>query len=274
VGTYDVELTLDAFGRVLTASRAIEYSGTPMIQSITTMQQMTTDICKTAAIGYTKNLRDTRGMGNGGSDTISTYGIIKAKDSNCWMTDNLNLYNKTVTSSDTDFSYGGVTIPNSSTSDWDTSIPELRVYRGSLNQVYYNWCISVSSLSTCSSLGSASGNMNQSICPKNWKLPWYDDYWSLIDKYGLTSGAQLVSAAGKGYALGFHNYYGVFNWYEKQEKFVGSSTRMWTATYKNFSTTTGVNNHPYALLFTENIIDASDYNGDYKMGYPIRCLAR
>ncbi len=66
---------------------------------ITTMQEMTSTICKNAAENDTARLRDTRDG--------KYYWVTKLKDGNCWMSQNLALdlsTGKTLTSSDSDVS--------------------------------------------------------------------------------------------------------------------------------------------------------------------------
>ena len=50
---------------------------------ISTMQEMTTEVCETAAANETARLRDTRDN--------KLYWVAKLKDGNCWMTQNLDL---------------------------------------------------------------------------------------------------------------------------------------------------------------------------------------
>lgn len=74
--------------------------------NITNMQQMTPAICAGASVGATKTLTDTRDS--------STYTVRKHSDGNCWMTQNLRIVNKTISSTDSDMTSGSFTIPASS----------------------------------------------------------------------------------------------------------------------------------------------------------------
>ncbi|MBR3135047.1 hypothetical protein IKG54_00575, partial [Candidatus Saccharibacteria bacterium] len=284
VGTYEVELTLDTFGRVLTENNAISYTGTAPINNITTMQQMTTDICKTMPIGMTKTLQDTRGSYN--TTTPANYGIIKAKDNNCWMTDNLNLYNRTVTSADTDMPSGSFTIPD--TSNWRNNIYDAaKVHRatntGYTDQVYYNWCSAIALTTTCS----VSEQQNSSICPKNWQLPIggfvtpgpNKSWQKLLVSYGVLGSNELVSSGIKivdvattspYYGLGFKKYYGKWaSWSGGTEIYQGENVEIWSG----YGTTDRVG-YAQGILIQNNNYNGPMYSFQKGDGESIRCVAR
>ncbi|MBR3323648.1 hypothetical protein IKG16_02055, partial [Candidatus Saccharibacteria bacterium] len=211
---------------------------------------------------------DTRGSYN--TTTPANYGIIKAKDNNCWMTDNLNLYNRTVSYIDTDIPSGSFTIPN--TSNW-TSNDTLTAYihratnSGYTNQVYYNWCSSAALASTCNT----TVQQDRSICPKGWTLPNTGNksinktLAKLLSAYSITTGSQLLANS----TLGITLYYG--NWHEiapPYEASQGGAGRFWTNTPYS-ADETKVYDFAYnsSALYPQQVARKS-------MGDTIRCVAR
>ncbi|MBR3135150.1 hypothetical protein IKG54_01105, partial [Candidatus Saccharibacteria bacterium] len=280
VGNYDVVLTLNKYGRVLEGNNDITYEGTSPMQQITTMQQMTTNICQNSPIGTTMRLRDTRGMGNAGSNTTGTYGVIRAKDGNCWMTDNLNLYNKTIAAADSDFtSPTSYTIPASitATNQWNSNIynaKRVEVAHGLGNEatqdqsywgeVFYNWTVAVAK-ETAAGVTTAP---NTSICPKGWTLPTnggvgVNKSWAkLLDAYSITTGTQLLANT----YLGFSLYYGFWNWDNASEYGQGIYGLFWSGTPSSETSA-------YYLGYISGAVNPQD-NYDKGRGLIIRCVAR
>ncbi len=156
--------------------------------TITTMQEMTADICKNAT-NIPKTLKDSRDQ--------KSYTVQKLSDGNCWMTSNLTLdLTKagvaTVAESDNLSSdYPASALPNrfdtANTNAWtDTqtldefSKAPQKVNSGSskgdgngyqtLYGYYYSWCAATAG--TCSTASSYNSvDTSGSICPKGWKLP-------------------------------------------------------------------------------------------------------
>ncbi|MBR0402985.1 hypothetical protein IJI55_00320, partial [Candidatus Saccharibacteria bacterium] len=220
------------------------------------------DICKTMPIGQTKTLQDTRGSYN--TTTPANYGIIKAKDNNCWMTDNLNLYNRQISSSDSDLPSGtSLTLPN--TSNWSTIDAVFRAHRGTTftNQVYYNWCSAIASTALCSQLGDTNFTAPNSICPKNWKLPSSNNYENLKTIYGFSTEQQLVSSELS------YGYWGIWNYYTQSEYGASNMARIWTSSYGHVSL-----QRPYSFDYGSNLIVSYGIDSDVAIGQPIRCMAR
>ena len=243
------------------------------MSNITYMQDMTTQICDNTAEGTKKTLLDKRGTGNAGG-TAGGYGALKAKDGNCWMTDNLNLYNKTISAADSDFSTGSASIPN--TTNWQDRVVSTTMGRvhvgtnsGYVGEVYYNYCIT----QVCSnnSVG------EKSICPKNWKMPFPDDdvsinktYAKLLNTYNITTGEQLLAQT----ELGFTKYYGRWRAYDAREfrqgmlgyvrnsNIASDGTATTTYNYLNYNSTRTI-----IVLGDMSTTEADD-------GYTIRCVSR
>ena len=230
------------------------------IEDLTYMQEMTPEVCSNTATSTTTTLLDKRGRGSGGSDKTTGYGVVKAKDGNCWMTDNLELYDIALTTATSDVA-AAFTLPASST--WNTNIynaAKLHVATASgyAGEVYYNWCSAVALTTTCDT----TEEQSNSICPKEWRLPVNGEYGTLMDSYDITTGAELLAET----ELGFDEYYG--NWYfvVNKEFRQGSDAYFWSST-------------PYS--------DGYAYNFDYfstnfypnsqlakSAAFSIRCVAR
>ncbi len=220
--TYTTTVTYTAFGEGILPDD---------ITGVTYMQEVTTDICNNTPEGTTARLLDRRGYGNAGSDTTTTYGVIKAKDGNCWMTDNLNLYNVTIQATDSDFTSGSFTIP--ATSNWgnneySTAKVHVGTSSGYVGVNYYNWCSAVAEASCADTT-----DPNTSICPNNWKLPMNGDintnksWTNLMSKYGFLnqSAAGLISSE-----LGVTLYYGRWNYPNSTERNQGAVGWFWSST--------------------------------------------
>ncbi len=142
------------------------------------MQDMTSDICASVQINSSKKLIDSR---NG-----KTYIVTKLNDKNCWMTQNLEIINKTISSADSDMISGSFTIPASDKSGFTSSDQyQPKAYYEAPYGGYYNWFTATAGAGTSSV---TSGDVkNSSICPKNWQLPPNSgdkSYSSLFTSYG------------------------------------------------------------------------------------------
>ena len=160
---------------------------TPETWDISTMQSMTSNICSAASMGTTGILTDTRD-GN-------TYTATKLKDGKCWMTQNLKIANKTISSADSDITSGTYTIPASDISafhpasttpiDPDDPFPVIpsptsetkAVYINSYGGYYSYYVAAAGTVTSSTSSGTASG----SICPKGWRLPNLSSDFDVLD---------------------------------------------------------------------------------------------
>ncbi|MBR2659371.1 hypothetical protein IKD60_01280 [Candidatus Saccharibacteria bacterium] len=253
----------------------------PKLADITTMQAMTTDICNATLIGQTASLTDTRGGGSGGG-TSQSYGVLKAADGNCWMTDNLNLYNKTISSSDSDFPSGTYTIPAGITdpTEWNTNNYQTKKVEvahglgnnadknntyGTWGEVYYNWTVAVAKEDTTSY---TTTGPDTSICPKGWTLPTNGDKgvnksWAkLLDTYSITTSEQLRSNS----TLGFTKYYGFWDLDDASENAQGSGGYFWSGT------PSAETNAYYMRYNSGGVYPQNNVGKGY--GDNIRCVAR
>ena len=156
--------------------------------TINTMQQMTNSICSSAPTGTTGALTDTRDG--------SVYTVMKASDNKCWMTQNLRIVNKAITSNDSTVS-NSWTIPASSPSGFSDNTASNVYYSGNTTYgSYYTWCAATAG--TC--------NGSYSICSKGWRLPNYTELnalaqkgytWGKVDGFnGQTIAGMFFPAAG------------------------------------------------------------------------------
>lgn len=216
--------------------------------NITNMQDMTPAVCKAAVIGTTGTLTDTRD-GN-------TYTVAKLKDGKCWMTQNLSIMNKTITSADSDLPDNRTyTIPardfENFTGDYDNDA----VYSASDYGSYYSFYTATAGWAD---QNIREGNAPISICPKGWRLPTggsTGDYSALYAKYNSSA----LMQGEPGFTLGgfISNYYG--DW--------GEVGYYWTATVKDINTA-------YRLSLDNSSVHSLDSTYARSDGFAVRCVAR
>ncbi len=215
------------------------------LTGITTMQEMTAEICSKSTEGQSKALIDTRDN--------KKYWVTKLKDGNCWMTQNL-AYN------------GGGTSRGTNCSGWqDTNTVAQYCSPGHTDGDhasrgnYYSWPAAMNGNT------SATGTV-QGICPNGWHLPTSNttakgSFGGLTTAYGAGN-----NSAGSTIMRGSPMYFqysgnavsgGISN--------VGSSGYYWS------STPNGSINAYYLYLNSSRALP-SDYYSRYR-GFSVRCLA-
>ena len=163
-----------------------------LFNGITTMQEMTPQICADALENDTVQLQDTRDG--------KYYWVAKLADGNCWMTQNLDLdlsTGTTLTPGNTDISsnwtptVGTTTTISGYNDDTGKSYDAgNQTYEGTYNASdpttahylvgnYYQW-----SAATAGYTGTSQST--QSICPKGWTLPSQSQFQTLINN-GLSA---------------------------------------------------------------------------------------
>lgn len=220
--------------------------------SITTMQQMTSSACSAASAGKTKTLTDSRDN--------SSYTIRKMADGKCWMTSNLKIVNKTITSSDSNVS-SNFTIPASSTSGFSDNTA-LNAYVSS-NTGYYTWCAATAG--TCSSATSSGANATSSICPKGWKLPsggGSGEFAVFASTEGIAnSSAGSTKIQGSPYNFAYTGY-----------MYSGSLS---TTNYGYWwSRTAGSSSNAYHLSIGGSSVDPGTITGARRGGRAVRCVTQ
>lgn len=145
------------------------------LKDITTMQEMTSQICGASMVGDSNTLKDTR------DNTM--YSVAKLSDGNCWMTQNIGITGKTLTSADSDVTsnyYVSNTGGWSSNTATNTTADVVNL-SSSGDGAAYSWCAVTAG--TCSAATSDGVDAPASVCPKGWKLPRNSEYGALADQY-------------------------------------------------------------------------------------------
>ena len=183
----------------------------------------------------------------------NTYTVKKLADGNVWMTENLRIANKTITSSDSNVS-SDFTIPASSVSGfnaYDTN----NAYVDSTYGGYYTFYTA-----TAGTGGSSltSGNASSDICPKGWRLPTggsSGEFQTLYNNYNSSALMQGIPN------LSLSGY--VINGSVSNQ---GSGGYYWSSTVDNA-------NIAYNLYLGSSNVNPASYYGKY-YGYSVRCVAQ
>ena len=225
------------------------------IGGISTMQEMTAEICRNSDIGAAKNLRDTRDG--------SEYSIRKHEDGNCWMTQNLRIVNKTITPADSDVT-ANYTIPASSLSGFSSSnyyANQVYYANNTTNGAYYSWTAATAGTGTSSV---TSGDAPSSVCPKGWKLPpnsgkgSYTNFTSAAGIANNADGSNKIRSAP-------YNFPYAGNVYDGSLSGVGSNGLCWSRTARSA-------NNAYRLWFGSSDVNPASSLNRYR-GLSIRCVA-
>jgi len=235
------------------------------IFTISNMQQMKAGLCdKNTTPLNTATQLDTDGSHHGDSNYVptktltdirdnNTYTVSKLADGKCWMTQNLRIAGKTITSADSDVT-SNYTIPASSISgfsSYDTSNAYVNSDGG-----FYNWYTATAGTGT-TSVSVQEQKAPSSICPKGWKLP--TGHISNADFVNIssyifpnpTSSPVNFLLAGK-ISNGAISYNGTYGYYW------GSNVRASSMAYALYLNSSG---------------GSPDYYHDKKDGVSVRCIA-
>ncbi len=235
------------------------------LDSITYMQEMTGEVCKQTP----QKLKD-QTIPTGGSKVLidkrdnSTYTVARLEDGNCWMTQNLRIVNKVITSTDSDMASGSFTIPVSSPEFTNANKYSPQVYYENIlaNGAYYNWYTATAGSGTI-----ATGTVSSSICPKNWKLPSNSgdgSFTDLLEHAGITNnqeGANKIQGAPYNFSRA-----GKF---EDSSKMSDDYGFYWSNSAKGVL----VINSARVSLFTGSISTDPNVNTSRVVGQSIRCVA-
>ena len=208
-----------------------------------TMQ--TFDKTTLANVGDSATLEDERD-GN-------SYVVKKLADGNVWMTSNLKLANKALTSDDSDLPSGVTyTVPASNVSDFTTAYNTDAAYIDTTYGGYYNFYTATAGWGTNSV---TSGDSPRSICPKGWRLPTTTEFQTLYSSYNSSA----LMRGEPGFVLsGDVNDGSVNN--------QGSLGFYWSSSVYNA-------NLAYSLYLNASDVDPGHYNYKY-YGFSVRCVAR
>ena len=236
------------------------------IHSISTMQQMTSDVCSNTTTPLkTSTQLDTDGSHAGDPNYVPTKTLVDTRDSNtytvskladgkCWMTQNLRISGKTITPADSDV-INNYLIPVSSKNGFnsdDSSSSYIDPDYGG----YYTWYAATASTGTYSM---SSGEATSSICPKKWRLPTggvSGEVQNLYDKYpsssALVSGPPRMVSSGWLYGNTFYDK-GVHGFYWQSSSY---------------------NNHDAYATHVSSSTFNPVHKVDKRDGLAVRCLAR
>ena len=214
--------------------------------NIANMQDMTPEICANAKEHQTATLRDIRD-GN-------TYTVAKLKDGKCWMTQNLRIINKTLTSTDSDVTTK-YTIPASSINGFSSNNTS-NAYVDSDGGLY-TWYTATAGTGT-QSMSTQGQNATVSICSKGWRLPTSGnggEFEALNNRYSSIS--DLTANADFTFSGRVHS---------SSRGYQGSSGYYWSSTVNSSS------NAYHLLLNTSYVYPANFSSKNY--GFSVRCIAR
>ncbi len=246
---------------------------TRTLSDISTMQQMTVEICNNSAKYESKALVDTRGGGYTNDGTAFSYTVAKLDDGNCWMTQNMKLYGKKLTPADSNVKNDNYTIPAVDSAPWTGSSYNInKTYYDSANEkngTYYSWFAATAG---------TSGNImslqttEASICPKGWMMPsraenagystYKYSYDNLISKGGLYGGNATKQpyyfSASSGYVS------------EGEIKNFGTAGYYWTGTADTNSGAVGA----YYVMIPSKLSEQLMVNNLLRYnGMPVRCVS-
>lgn len=211
--------------------------------------------CPSLSTGSTINLIDVRD-GN-------TYAIFKGKDGKCWMSQNLRLIGKTISSSDSNFSDSSFTVPDNNWADSTSSIDKgNKAYTYNTSNasygIHYNYYAA-----TAGTISGSSNEATQDICPKGWKLPSQTEAQALLDAYGVTdsnAGSTIMQST----PLNF--VYSRIISYDSTSLGTGVSGAWWTSTAEDSTSR-------YRIYITNtNAYVTKSQNR--RMGLSVRCVAK
>lgn len=253
------------------------------MQNFTSTQcsQMTNYDATIGEITYTNNTAYAPNNTLSGVNTVyltdsrnsQQYRIRKMQDGNCWMIDNLKIYNATLTSTNSDIASGSFTLPSTLNTSANVFVTTTRVddpsavaycvpNTGGIFAAFpntttgcgylYSWQMATAGQGTDSS----TGTIANSICPKNWNLPTGG-----ANNQFATLGAAISLRAGGG-----QSWQGAYSGeYFNGFSGISSTGYYWTATSAD------IEDYAYGVDFTSSNIS---YNVTLHKpyGYAVRCI--
>ena len=297
-GSYSDTITLSA-----TANFASGNTTDKTIYDISTMQEMTSDICNATTTPLNTATTPTRSYSTNTSlipETIlrdtrdnKRYTIRKLADGRCWMVDDLRLAGgTTITNQDSDITAASYTLPVSETSNdgGATLVNSSAFSDDDVAYVYDNpnnengyassyYSFQAATAGTGSSVTTNRQNAPASVCPKGWKLPTgflgddhtYEqdsDFLNLMTTYGYERDSwywNMTETGRQAFESAFAPLYaGYYRTGSIDDG--GVNANYWA------STVDGADNAYYAYFDTDgNANSANDNDRDF--GFQVRCLA-
>ena len=216
---------------------------------ITTMQEMTPEVCKATEIHAKNTLTDARDQ--------KTYTVAKLEDGRCWMTQNLATIGIEITPELSDMTSGSYTIPESDLEAFKNkdNVAVISLEAAYLGEYggYYTWKVAAA--------GNEGNSAYKSICPKGWHIPSTNatsgDFYNLTQHYNTV---ELLSGE-PGYAQSGHTSSG-----STPDKYP-YSTSYW-ADYAVMDSA-----HTFSLNFKTDTVTPYAHNSTRSNGYAVRCIA-
>ena len=249
-GTYSKDVVFTAIAHPMLA---------PPFNEITTMQEMTGELCYAERAGATATLRDTRDG--------KEYNVRKLADGNCWMIENLKLgSDEPITLHPADSNVAAdfelPIAPASMTSSHFSAQDTKNVYVDSYAGYYNFYTVSAGEGGT----NKNSGDVEHSICPKGWRLPTggaTGEYHALSGYYN-NSLYSMMDPDGPNFTYtGYINRGSIYS----QTK----EGRYWTSTVKSPMDMYSYSDGYYLYFNNKNVY--TDYAYDKTYGFAVRCVA-
>lgn len=182
------------------------------------------------------------------------YTVKKLADGNVWMTQNLRLINKTISSADSNLPAGETwTIPASSVSGFSAQNTN-NAYLDSTYGGYYSFYTATAGWGTNSV---TSGNSPKDICPKGWRLPTGGSTGEFNTLYGQYNSYALM--------MGEPNFTLSGSVYNGSVSGQGSRGRFLSSTVRDA-------NLAYYFLYSSNSVNPASSERKY-YGFSVRCVA-
>lgn len=180
------------------------------------------------------------------------YTVMKLADGNVWMTENLRIANKTITSADSNVT-SDFTIPASSISGFNAQDTN-NTYVDSTYGGYYTFYTATAGTGDTSL---TSGNAPSSICPKGWRLPTGWTSGEVLTLYNNYNSSALMQGEPNFTLSGYVR--------DGSVDYQGSSGNFWSSTVLN------ANRAYYLSLNSFSVFPA--YDVDKYVGFSVRCMA-
>ena len=218
------------------------------LDNIANMQDMTPEVCANTKEQQVATLKDVRDS--------NTYTVAKLKDGKCWMTQNLRIAGKTLTSTDSDVTTS-YTIPASSLSSFDSGTYDASNAYVDSDGGFYTWRTATAGTGT-QALSTNGQNTTVSICPKGWRLPTSGSSGEFRTLYNNYNSSSALRSNPVNFTLS-----GAVHSNSRRDQGYG---------YYWSSTVNSSNSAYYLNLNISNAIPA-DYSSKF-YGFSVRCIAR
>ena len=182
------------------------------------------------------------------------YTVKKLADGKVWMTENLRIANKTITSADSNVT-SDFTIPASSVSGFNAQDTN-NAYVDSTYGGYYTFYTATAGTGGTSL---TSGNAPSSICPKGWRLPTGGDSGEFQTLYNNYNSVALM--------MNVPNFTLPGSVFDGSVDYQGSFGSFWSSTVSNAL-------YAYRLSLDSSDVNPAPLDDNKDVGYSVRCVAQ